>query len=99
MCNFVCGTMSCAMSLVSYTLSADLSDTLGLVQKRLLVAIRYCNVTSLVCEWSLEFGPSSETSCHRDYSLLLIQEDSYRYGFLFNCTTMGQASDSMTALT
>ena len=23
----------------------------------------------------------------------------YSYGFLFNCTTMGQASDSMTALT
>ena len=23
----------------------------------------------------------------------------YRYGFLFNCTTVGQASDSMTALT
>ena len=23
----------------------------------------------------------------------------YNYGFLFNCTTMGQASDSMTALT
>ena len=22
----------------------------------------------------------------------------YRYGFLFNCTTVGQASDSMTAL-
>ena len=22
----------------------------------------------------------------------------YSYGFLFNCTTMGQASDSMTAL-
>ena len=24
---------------------------------------------------------------------------SYSYGFLFNCTTVGQASDSMTALT
>ena len=23
----------------------------------------------------------------------------YSYGFLFNCTTVGQASDSMTALT
>ena len=23
----------------------------------------------------------------------------YNYGFLFNCTTVGQASDSMTALT
>ena len=23
----------------------------------------------------------------------------YSYGFLFNCTTLGQASDSMTALT
>ena len=23
----------------------------------------------------------------------------YRYGFFFNCTTVGQASDSMTALT
>ena len=23
----------------------------------------------------------------------------YRFGFLFNCTTVGQASDSMTALT
>ena len=25
--------------------------------------------------------------------------DDYSYGFLFNCTTVGQASDSMTALT
>ena len=71
--------MSCAMSLVSYTLSADLSDILGLVQKCLLVAIWYCNVIFLVCEWGLEFGPFSDTSFHIDYSLLVMQEGSYQF--------------------
>ena len=28
-----------------------------------------------------------------------IAQTVYSYGFLFNCTTVGQASDSMTALT
>ena len=31
--------------------------------------------------------------------LVLNQITIYSYGFLFNCTTVGQASDSMTALT
>ena len=31
--------------------------------------------------------------------LVLNQITVYSYGFLFNCTTVGQASDSMTALT
>ena len=31
--------------------------------------------------------------------LVLNQSTVYSYGFLFNCTTVGQASDSMTALT
>ena len=31
--------------------------------------------------------------------LVLNPNTVYRYGFLFNCTTVGQASDSMTALT
>ena len=31
--------------------------------------------------------------------LVLNQITVYSYGFLFNCTMMGQASDSMTALT
>ena len=31
--------------------------------------------------------------------LVLNQIAVYNYGFLFNCTTVGQASDSMTALT
>ena len=45
----------------------------------------------------------------REYSLSDIMRQSaclvltpimvYSYGFLFNCTTVGQASDSMTALT
>ena len=30
--------------------------------------------------------------------LVLNQTTVYTYGFLFNCTTVGQASDSMTAL-
>ena len=32
-------------------------------------------------------------------TLLLNPIMVYSYGFLFNCTTVGQASDSMTALT
>ena len=32
-------------------------------------------------------------------SLVLNPITVYSYGFLFNCTTVGQASDSMTALT
>ena len=31
--------------------------------------------------------------------LVLNPTTVYSYGFLFNCTTVGQASDSMTALT
>ena len=31
--------------------------------------------------------------------LVLNQITVYSYGFLFNCTTVGQATDSMTALT
>ena len=31
--------------------------------------------------------------------LILIPVSVYSYGFLVNCTTVGQASDSMTALT
>ena len=36
MCDFVCGTMSCAMSLLHYTFSGDLSDILSVVRKCLL---------------------------------------------------------------
>ena len=50
-----------------------------MVRKRLFVAIWYCNMTSLVCEWGQEFRPSSDPSVHRDYSLLLIQEGSYQF--------------------
>ena len=41
------------------------------------------------------------------YNLIIMQQSAglvlnpirvYSYGFLFNCTTVGQASDSMTAL-
>ena len=35
----------------------------------------------------------------RSVCLVLNPITVYSYGFLFNCTTMGQASDSMTALT
>ena len=42
-----------------------------------------------------------------DFSLAFLENQKtvlnpitvYSYGFLFNCTTVGQASDSMTALT
>ena len=36
----------------------------------------------------------------RQYACLVLNPITiYSYGFLFNCTTVGQASDSMTALT
>ena len=36
----------------------------------------------------------------RQSACLVLKEITvYSYGFLFNCTTVGQASDSMTALT
>ena len=36
----------------------------------------------------------------RQYACLVLNQITvYSYGFLFNCTTVGQASDSMTALT
>ena len=38
-------------------------------------------------------------SMHKTACLVLNPITNYSFGFLFNCTTMGDASESMTALT
>ena len=49
----------------------------------------------------IRVGYNLDTKCIMRQSayLVLNQIKVYSYGFLFNCTTVGQASDSMTALT
>ena len=44
-------------------------------------------------------GYNLDVMCHVSACLALNPITVYSYGFLFNCMTVGQASDSMTALT
>ena len=50
------------------------------------------------CKW---MGSTNEdVEWDRKFECLVLNPITvYSYGFLFNCTTVGQASDSMTALT
>ena len=60
------------------------------------------------CRFSDQFKEKVKRYIRVEYNLDIIRQSAclvlnpitvYSYGFLFNCTTVGQASDSMTALT
>ena len=54
---------------------------------------RFKKITKLFIKVGYNLDVMRQSAC-----LVLNQSTVYSYGFLFNCTTVGQASDSMTAL-
>ena len=52
-----------------------------------------------LCPWGKMAPPRGSFILRQSACLVLNPITVYSYGFLFNCTTVGQASDSMAALT
>ena len=84
-------------------------DSHAYQQTRMLYTVLSSQKNRLVANYNDHFFMFVESGYIRvGYNLDIMRQSAclvlnpimvYSYGFLFNCTTVGQASDSMTALT
>ena len=66
--------------------------------KRIVGKPKFCDQFKKIVKCYIRVGYNLDIM--RQYAYLVLNPITvYSYGFLFNCTTVGQASDSLTALT
>ena len=102
------------LSLLNSVINSDNECLQGLVQRQLACSFNvkssFCKFKRIVGKpnFSDQFKKIVKRYIRVGYNLDIMRQSAclvlnpitvYSYGFLFNCTTVGQASDSMTALT
>ena len=104
--HFNCITME--QTSVSETFVSRLAPYASFQQEPPCLNLRYSLVITLCEPFSLLYYAREFCAQRFGYNLDIMRQSAclvlnpitvYSYGFLFNCTTVGQASDSMTALT